>query len=147
MPVVLPAVVRWAEARQAEVLRDGVPLNDEELATAKRMGVKDPYKIRLLRVVQVPMPGGPVLGTLSRLAGFNSATTAGMCVGYGVYVRHDNWRSAHLVAHECVHTAQYERLGGMRPFLSAYVRECLKYGYLGAPLEQEAVEKSTELFL
>jgi hypothetical protein len=38
-----------------------------------------------------------------------------------------------------VHTAQYERLGGIEPFLRQYLRECLTIGYPEAPLEQEAI--------
>ena len=47
-----------------------------------------------------------------------------------------------LVAHECVHTGQYERMGGIKPFLKAYLRECIDPGYPNGPLEREAIERS-----
>ena len=47
-----------------------------------------------------------------------------------------------LLAHECVHTGQYERLGGFKPFLKAYLRECIDPGYPDGPLEREAIERS-----
>lgn len=50
-----------------------------------------------------------------------------------------------VIAHECVHTAQHERLGGLRPFLELYIRQCVASGYLEAPLEQEARVRSAEM--
>ena len=50
------------------------------------------------------------------------------------------------MAHELVHVMQYERLGGVRPFLRAYVYECLRFGYAAAPLELEAVEVGSRFF-
>jgi hypothetical protein len=41
--------------------------------------------------------------------------------------------------------AQYERLGGIRPFLSAYLRECISPGYPLGALEQEAIRVAAEI--
>ena len=49
-----------------------------------------------------------------------------------------------LAPHQ-VHTVQYDRLGGIRPFLRQYLTECLLHGYVGAPMEIEAIERSTAL--
>ena len=43
-----------------------------------------------------------------------------------------------MIAHELVHVAQYERLGGIEPFLRQYLRECLTVGYDESALENEA---------
>jgi hypothetical protein len=37
---------------------------------------------------------------------------------------------------------QYERFGGVLPFLRQYLTECLTVGYPEAPLEQEAIALS-----
>jgi hypothetical protein len=37
------------------------------------------------------------------------------------------------------HIAQYERLGGIRPFLECFLYESLVIGYPSAPMEQEAI--------
>ncbi|HRJ72181.1 MAG TPA: hypothetical protein PLS03_08140 [Terrimicrobiaceae bacterium] len=50
-----------------------------------------------------------------------------------------------MIAHECVHTAQYERLGGFRPFLRQYLEECLAVGYDESPLELEAMMTSQRI--
>ena len=44
-----------------------------------------------------------------------------------------------LIVHELAHSAQYERLGGILPFLRRYLFECLTVGYAAAPLEVEAI--------
>jgi len=58
---------------------------------------------------------------------------------YGIFIRLDCWRDRALIAHELVHTAQYERLGGILPFLRQYLFECVTIGYPEAPMEQEAI--------
>ena len=50
-----------------------------------------------------------------------------------------------LVVHELAHTAQYERLGGFKPFLKAYLEEWLTVGYPNGPLEQEAKQWETKI--
>ena len=55
------------------------------------------------------------------------------------------WPARHLIAHECVHTGQYERSGSVAGFLRAYFSECLEIGYPDAAMEQEAVMRSADL--
>ncbi len=71
--------------------------------------------------------------------------TAGLTLHYGIYIRGDCHGNRELLVHELVHVAQYERLGGIKPFLQRYLDECLKYGYPQAPLEQEAIRISDEI--
>jgi hypothetical protein len=62
-----------------------------------------------------------------------------MSLRYGIFIRSDCWGDRQLVIHELAHTAQYERLGGIWPFLKLYLSECLVTpGYPFGPLEQEA---------
>jgi hypothetical protein len=49
------------------------------------------------------------------------------------------------VAHELAHVVQYERFGGIAPFLRAYFRECLDPGYPLGPLEQEAAREAARI--
>jgi predicted SprT family Zn-dependent metalloprotease len=45
-----------------------------------------------------------------------------------------------LIAHELVHVRQYERVGGIEPFLKEYVKEVVfPPEYPNGPLEQEAI--------
>ena len=77
---------------------------------------------------------------------FLTPATRGLALQYGIFIRSDCWRERTLIAHELVHTAQYERLGGILPFLRKYLFECVTIGYPEAPLEQEAIIQSARLF-
>lgn len=145
LPLILPIAVRWAEGREAEILRNGIPLPDDQTAIARRMGVSHPEKIRLLKVSTIPTHGHFILRWAAKVTGLVHPSISGMSLGYGIFIRKEFWTDPHLLAHECVHTAQYERLGGVRNFLKAYLTECLELGYPEAPMEQEAILKSAEL--
>lgn len=56
LPCVMPGLVRWAERRQVEILRDGEPPTEEELKLALRAGVRFPERIRIQVQEKIPMP-------------------------------------------------------------------------------------------
>lgn len=145
LPLFLPLAVRWAENEEARILREGVPLSESSLSDALSMGVAYPRKIRLLKVDCVPSPGNLLLRWVGKQTGLISSATAGMALRYGIFIRSDCWESRHIIAHECAHTAQYERLGGVSAFLRQYIHECLEVGYPASPLEQEAVHKAAAI--
>ena len=70
---------------------------------------------------------------------FITSAPSGLALENGIFVRNDRWRDRALIAHELVHTAQYQRLGGVLPFLQTYIVQCATVGYSNAPLELEAV--------
>jgi len=135
----LPLAVKWADAVEKRILREGVPLSEQELADAQAIGVRAPERVRLLALARVPAPRNLTLRTAAAAIQFLTPATRGLALRYGIFVRSDCWGDRALVAHELAHTAQYERLGGIRPFLSRYLRECLTIGYPAAPMEQEAI--------
>lgn len=145
LPLALPLVVRWAESAERRILREGDPLSRQGMEDAVAMGVGRPNKIRLLRVDHVPLPGEPYLGWIASKTGLPFFSAAGMSLRYGIFLRREFWGDRHLIAHECVHTGQYERLGGFRPFLSRYLQECLAHGYAGSPLELEAMQRAQRI--
>ncbi len=69
---------------------------------------------------------------------FVSANTIGLTARYGIFLREDYRHDRSLLRHELAHTAQYERLGGIRPFLRQYLGEWLEVGYPSGALEVEA---------
>ena len=86
------------------------------------------------------MPIDPQLRAAAETIHFLSPETRGLTLQYGILLRWDCWRERPLIAHELVHAAQYERLGGILPFLRQYLVECLTIGYANAPMELEAAE-------
>ncbi|MEM7103274.1 MAG: M28 family peptidase [Bacteroidota bacterium] len=132
-------VVTWAEKQEARILKEGVPLTEDQQIDAHLVGVKDIARVRLLKVDHVPMIDDPQLVKIGRMAGFLSSLTSGVSYRYGIYIRADQWDSRRLVVHELTHTMQYERFGSFEAFLKAYLEECLVLGYPNGGLEEEAI--------
>ena len=86
----------------------------------------------------IPMPAHEQLRSLMIKHGLGSANTVGRTMGYGVYLRRTASQSESLLRHELTHVAQYERYGGIEPFIQEYLSQILKFGYADAPLEKEA---------
>jgi hypothetical protein len=135
----LPLAVQWAATQQQRVLCEGVPLSKDELDDAKAIGVRNPERVRLLRVDVIPVPAHPMLRAAAASIHFLSAAPRGLALDTGIFVRTDHWRDRALIAHELVHTAQFQRLGGILPFLQTYISQCVTVGYPNAPLELEAL--------
>jgi hypothetical protein len=139
LPVIVPIATAWVRGGEREALREGQPLNPGQLADARAVGIAAPERVRLLKVPAVPTLRHPVLRPLAWLTRRVFPDTAGITFRYGILIRNDCWGDRHLLVHELAHVAQYERLGGIAPFLRAYLRECLAEGYPFGPLEQEAI--------
>ncbi len=135
----LPLAADWAGEQEKHILANGRGLTPEQFADAREVGVVRPESVRLLTVPTIPMPEHPALRTAGEAAGLISPHTAGLTLRHGIYIRGDLIRDRLLVAHELVHTAQYERHGSILAFLRQYLHECLTIGYPAAPMEQEAV--------
>lgn len=136
----LPLAVEWATEQEQRILCDGITLWNDELTDAKFIGVREPERVRLLQVQAISRPSHPALAAACDAIDFLTSATRGLTLQYGIFIRADCWRDRSLIAHELVHTAQYERFGGILPFLRQYLLECVTIGYPEAPLEREAIE-------
>ena len=141
----LPLAAQWATEQERRVLCQGVPLSKEELADARAIGVRNPERVRLLRVDSIPVPAHPMLRAAAASINFITSAPSGLALDYGIFVRADHWRDRELIAHELAHTAQYQRLGGILPFLQTYLGQCATVGYDQAPLELEASEAASRI--
>ncbi len=135
---IAPATARWAAARERHVLATGRPLDREALSFALELEITDPAGIRVLEVTSIPLPAPRPLVKLAARWGLPLFEPAGMALGRGIYLLD---RDSRILRHELVHVAQYQRLGGIEPFLRRYLTECLVHGYPDSPLEIEAREK------
>jgi hypothetical protein len=143
--VLLPLAANWATEQEQRILRDGVPLSRREISDARAVGVKEPERVRLLPVDAIPAPTDPVLKAACDATNFVPVAPRGLTLNYGVFVRNDCWGDRALLVHELVHTAQYERLGGIEPFLRQYLFECATVGYSKSSMESEAITASARL--
>lgn len=141
----LPLAGQWAAEQECRVLCEGVSLSKVELADARVIGVCNPERVRLLRVDSIPVPVHPVLRAAAASINFLTAAPRGLALDYGIFIRADYWRDRALIAHELVHTAQFQRLGGILPFLQTYIFQCATVGYPNAPLELEAIETAARI--
>ena len=105
---------------------------------ARAIGVLHPERVRVLHVSTVPLPGQLVTGVARYFGGASFSDTSGLSARYGIYIRARFAADRQLLAHELTHTHQYQRMGGIRPFLRQYLQECLTVGYLDAEMEMEA---------
>jgi hypothetical protein len=135
---VAPATARWAKEQERRILKEGEPLAAEALAFATELKIELPEEIRVLEVHAVPLPTPRGWVKLASRWGMPFFEPAGMALGKGIYVLHGQSR---VLRHELVHVAQYQRLGGIEPFLRRYLMECLTRGYADAPMELEARAK------
>ena len=136
----LPKACQWAAAQERRILSEGMPLSEAQIVDARQVGVLCPDMVRVLYVREIPIPEDPILVTAATAAGLFLRHSAGMSLRYGIYLRRDIDEERGTLIHELTHTAQYERLGGILPFMQQYVAECLTVGYTDCSLEQEAVE-------
>lgn len=145
LAVGLPLATKWVEEQERRILAEGVPLTPHQAFDAHLAGVKEPARVRLLKVDFIPTPTHPILRQANDIVGLVSPVTAGITFGYGIYIRDDLWGDRPLVVHELVHVGQYERYGSIEAFLRDYLDECLRIGYPHGPLEQEAIVRAKEV--
>lgn len=136
LPLLLPEAVAWATENERAIRTQGVGLVAHGITMAQRVGIQRPDLVRVQIVPKMPLP--PVTTALRQFAdnlGFQNM--AGLTLGYGIYIvdgRLDNV----LLCHELRHVQQYEKKGGINPFLEEYLRQVLVHGYFNAPLEADA---------
>lgn len=138
VPMILPLACSWVSRQERRILRDGVPLDSMQVADARAIGVLQPERVRVLHVSTVPLPGSWLSGVARYFGGTPFRDTSGLSARYGIFIRARFAADRQLLVHELTHTHQYERMGGIRPFLRQYLYECLTAGYLMAEMEREA---------
>jgi len=138
LKMLVPVASAWAEREERHALRDGIALTAKQLAVAARIGVAHPRCVRLLAVERMPWPAPRAVLDFLMRRGAVPQRIAGLTLRYAIFLRKDCWEDRKLLAHELAHTAQYERLGGFRPFLRQYFDEWLTVGYPNGELEREA---------
>jgi len=145
LPLVLPIVHAWAEKQHSIILEEGIPLTESQLDDARRAGVAFPEKIRISPVEELPQPENEELMFMARQVGLFSERSYSLSLGYGIWLRHEVLEDRLTLVHECVHVGQQEKLGGLRPFLNEYLRECIDPGFPFGRMEQESILVSRDI--
>lgn len=137
LPQLLPKAIDWAEKRSAEICSSGVALTEREKRIAMAVGVTNPEKIRISIVSSMPIPDDPMLQKVAIETGLLGPDTAGLTLGYGIYILADH-KTNELLSHECRHVYQYETFGSIGEFMPIYLQQIAQDGYEDAPLEVDA---------
>jgi hypothetical protein len=85
----LPGAYQWAKAQEDFVLARGVPLTPRQVEDARRAGVQDCSRVRVLVVDRIPPPENPELGEVARRIGIITEDTRCMGFGYALVIRVD----------------------------------------------------------
>jgi len=130
---------QWAKTQEAFVLKHGSPLAPRQMADARRAGVQDPARVRVLVVDRIPLPDDGELAEAARRAQIITDASRGVAIGHGIIIRADSWQNRELLLHQLVHVAQCERSGGLESFVREYLcdrRTCADFSV--GSLEEEA---------
>ena len=141
----VPIAAQWVSAKEQVARENGVPLTSAQRVDASAAGVRHPERVHIFKVAQIPFPKHPILKAATDVTQLITVATAGIAFRYGIFIRSDIATDRRILVHELIHTAQYEALGGIVPFLSRYLTECLRFGYDDAPLEKEAAAMADRL--
>lgn len=145
----LPLAAAWAAEQESHILQRGVPLEQSAsgasaLGLAELARLREPQRVRLLRVARIPEPQNETLANAARESGFITSRAAGLTLGRGIFIVEAEWENRALLLHELTHVRQYEERG-IENFLREYLWQCLTLGYGNAPLEREAIEAARQL--
>ncbi|HXX41541.1 MAG TPA: hypothetical protein VEI58_04670 [Chthoniobacterales bacterium] len=142
----LPAAYEWAKTQEDFVLARGVPVTSRQADDARRAGVQDCSRVRILVVDRIPLPGNLELAEAARLTQIISDDSHGVALGYAVIIRADCWGDRELLVHNFVHVAQCERNGGLEAWVRKYLgdrRGCAQFTM--GELEDEARNLAREI--
>jgi hypothetical protein len=135
----LPLAFQWAKAQEQLILTRGASLGPQHTDDARRVGVQDCSRVKLLVVDRIPLPDNEALAEAARRTHIITDASRGVAIGHGIIIRADCWGDRELLLHQFVHVAQCERSGGLEPFVQQYLcdrRMCAEFT-IGC-LEEEA---------
>lgn len=134
---ILPDAIAWVRAQSEAGLATGRPLTPAELADARRVGVSEPEKIRVVVAPTLPLPDDAALRETALSTGLLGPEFHGLTLGHAIYIV-DGHLTRRLISHECRHVHQYENAGAIGEFLREYLAQIARFGYHNAPYEVDA---------
>lgn len=132
-----PPAIKWLNQVASEMATHARQLNSQEQALAKEVGVKDPTRVRIALVEEMPLPHEEPLRTMALKLGYGNQSIAGGSIGHLVWINKRHAGNRALLAHELVHVAQQEHMS-QEQYFRRYMVELAVVGYARSPLEVEA---------
>jgi hypothetical protein len=116
-----PLAYQWAKDQEQFILTSGAPLGPGHIADARRAGVQNVSRIKILVVDRIPLPDHKELAEAARHTDIITDASRAVTIGHGIIIRADCWGDRELIVHQLVHIAQCERSGGLEPYLQEYL--------------------------
>ncbi len=129
---------------EAELLPQGRALSARELDVARKLGVSNPEKVRVVVLEAFPMPSDSELFVEAERYGLGSKFEGGRTNGYVIMLKPRFAENQIVLTHELVHVSQHDRMG-RKAFLRRYLVEMEMLGYTRSPLELEAHAKQSHV--
>lgn len=137
----MPLALEFVKNNERRALENGVPLLPQYLDIAQRVGIKNPEKVRVLYVDELPMPQNESLKFQMERLGLDSPYLVGMTYGYGIYIKHAAKGDKLLLSHELIHVRQAEELS-LEGITREYFLQLKIFGYRESPIEIEAYDNA-----
>jgi hypothetical protein len=137
LKLILPDAITWVEYQSTFISAIGLPLNSRQMDIAKRVGVTELHKVRLLMTDRIPLPSSGVLRETGLRTGLIDPDLAGMAFGHSIVITKENLTNR-LLSHELRHVHQYERFGSIAAFMAEYLSQIISVGYEYSALELDA---------
>ena len=133
----LPMAIKWAEEHSEKIQKEGISLTVEQIDIARKVGVNNPEKVRILEVTVLPLPTDPKLNEAATQIGFLSDAMKGLTLGHSIYICNGH-NTTRLLSHELRHVYQYETFRSIPEFMVEYLKQIVLVGYENSLLEQDA---------
>ena len=143
----LQRMITYSENIERRVLAEGRPLTAAETELARRAQVQDVDRVRILVLERVPLPRDATLRRYLEEIGFLQLMqrARGTTKGYGIILTPGAVSRPINLAHELIHVAQYERLGGIAAGMAYHLPDLAENGYRRSELEDEAFRLAPEI--
>ena len=116
------------------------------MADARRAGVQDYDRIRVLVVDRIPLPESGELAEAARRTRIITPDTRCVGVGHAIMIRAEAWGDRELLLHNLVHIAQCERSGGLEQWVRQYLFDRQNSAaFTAGALEEEARRMAREI--
>jgi hypothetical protein len=131
----IPKAVQWVTQIEQACMEIGHQLSTQSKRDARTIGVRQIDLVRVMVLDETPLPTDRDLRKFILQTAICS--NKGIAFGHGIVLKTGAYYRR-LIAHKLAHVMQYERFGGIEPFLVGYIPESFPPHYPNGPLEREA---------
>ena len=145
LPALMPVAYAFAEEQEAIIREKGEPLSELGQIDARRIGIKKPELVRIMKVPVLPQPNNDNALFIARQIGFYQAHSPALTFGHSICVRLDLATCRRTLVHELVHVGAIRAAGWHSPFFGRVLKRVHRSGNPFGRLQQEAVHVTNHI--